>query len=157
MWYVLALIILLEITLNFTRQDTRAHIKEHPKIIPYLVIHHIANCFLLYGWILNNTFMLIFHALCCVFIIIYWHTNKYCQLTVHVNKIVGTDDSEPFKDILYMLGFKSIPLWNVVWNHVLVIAIAFISIYKIRNNIKKSNLKIKNSGLGSNENINNKL
>ena len=133
MWLLFISIILLEITLNLTRPKTTECIKKHPCALFSLIVHHIANCFLLYGWILNNIPLLSIHILVCVSTIIYWITNSnLCDITVYVNRICGWDNKEPFHDLIYFLGFKKIPLWNSLWHYILVSLIAFISIYKIR-------------------------
>lgn len=133
MWLLFISIILLEITLNLTRLKTTECIKKHPYILFSLILHHIANCFLLYGWILNNITVLSIHVLVCVSTIIYWITNSnLCDITVYVNRICGWDNKEPFHDLIYFFGFKKIPRWNSLWHYILVSLIAFISIYKIR-------------------------
>lgn len=133
MWLLFISIILLEITLNLTRPDTMKCIKSNPKSLFWLIFHHIANCFLLYGWILNNITLLSIHVLVCLSTIIYWIINSnLCDITVYVNRICGWNDNEPFHDLIYMTGLKKFPLWNNLWHYILVLIISCISIYKIR-------------------------
>lgn len=132
MWKLLILIILLEIILDFSTSDTMICIKNHPKIIFRLALHHIINCFLLYGWILDNPILLLIHILIAISVVIYWLLNSnLCDLTVDVNETCGWKKDSPFKDLLYMSGIKSIPNWNRLWHYVLVLIVASISIYKL--------------------------
>lgn len=132
MWKLFILIILLEIILDFSTVDTIKCINFHPIIIYRLILHHITNCFLLYGWIFDNAILLLIHILNAISVVIYWLSNSnLCDLTVNVNDICGWKKDAPFKDLLYMSGIKSIPNWNILWHYVLILLLAFISVYKL--------------------------
>jgi len=133
MWLLFISIILLEIIINITTSKTTECIKSNPIVLFWLVLHHITNCFLLYGWILNNISLLSIHVLVCVSTIIYWITNSnLCHITVYVNRICGWDEKDPFHDLIYMTGLKQFPIWNNLWHYILVLLFASISIYKIK-------------------------
>lgn len=132
MWKVLIFIVLFEIILNFSTSDTIECIKNHPEIISKLVIHHIFNCFLLYGWLLDNSILLLVHVTTSISTIIYWLSNSnLCDLTVNVNDVCRWKKNAPFKDLLYMSGIKSIANWNSFWHYILVVGVASISVYKL--------------------------
>jgi len=138
MWKLFVFIVLLEIALNFTMRDTFECIKDHYNVVFWLILHHISNCFLNYGWLFNNMIILSIHLLTTISTLIYWLSNSnLCDLTVYVNKICGWDENASFKDLLYMSGIKSIPFWNKIWHYVFIILSGCISIYKIRRNIVK--------------------
>ena len=50
MWKLFLFIIILEIIVNFSMKDTMKCITAHPEIMLKLILHHIFNCFLLYGY-----------------------------------------------------------------------------------------------------------
>lgn len=130
--YIFILVILLEIILDFSMPETMKCIRSHPEVAIKLILHHVVNCFLLYGWILDNIILLWFHVLVSILVIIYWLSNSnLCDLTVDVNNVCGWKKDVPFKDLLYISGIKSIPNWNSRWHYILVVAFASTSLYKI--------------------------
>lgn len=132
MWKLFILILLFEIVLNFSMTKTLECIRHHQNVAVLLILHHISNCFLNYGWLFNNRIILIIHVLTCISTLIYWATNSnLCDFTVYVNKICKWNEKAPFNDLLYMSGVKSLPLWNKIWHYIFVILSGTISIYKI--------------------------
>ena len=132
MWKFFILLIVLEIVLDFnTSQTYQCLIDNHAVILP-LIIHHIANGFLLYGWILIHRVFLFAHLIIVIAIIVYWKTNNNrCDLTIYVNRLCHWHKDKPFHDLLDMIGLKSTYLWNEYGHYLFITFGAVISLWKI--------------------------
>jgi hypothetical protein len=134
MWLFIIIIsiIFIEILFNFKDAKSRETLLEQPNVLFVLIIHYIANGFLLYGWLFDNTNILFFHIVCCIFIMIYWTFNKgFCHLTLYVNEKCDWNETH-LKDLLYLSGIKSTTLWKEKKLHYVIISLlGMISLYKI--------------------------
>lgn len=134
MWKIFVFIVILEITLDFMISPTIECIKKSPNVGFWVILHHITNCFLLYGWIFNNVLLLKLHIFICLVTTFHWIINSHlCDLTVYVNEACGWEETAPFRDLLYMIGIKTNPYVSIIWYYMLVIFLSFISYYKILN------------------------
>jgi hypothetical protein len=98
-----------------------------------IILHHLSNCFLLYGWIINNHIVSALHILVVLFTILHWRFNRNrCALTVKVNQQCGWDENKPFHDILDAIGLKRLPAWNEIWHYVFIAVGAGISMFRVK-------------------------
>ena len=132
-WIIFIFVILLELILNFMRPNAIEELLNKPITLIILILHHIANGFLLYGWLFDNTIILITHVICCLFIMIYWSLNNgLCHLTVYVNEKCNWDKNHHLMDMLYFSGLKSTTYWKEKKIHYLIVfVLGIISLYKI--------------------------
>lgn len=140
MWITFTVIVFIEVVLNFTRPNAKDCLLNQPDVLTTLILHHIANYFLLFGWTFNDTRILIFHFICCLSSVIYWMMNKhFCHVTVFVNEKCNWDKEEPFRDILYYSGIKSTKLWKEKRLHYVIISLlGLISLYKINKHLENN-------------------
>ena len=133
MWKLISIIILLEIILNFTRENAFDCLSKNPFLFSTLALHHVTNGFLLYGWLFNDKPLLILHIIFCIAIMLYWLNNRgFCDVTVYVNEKCGWDKTDHLRDILYYLGLKGSELWkNKNLHYVIISLLCSISIYKL--------------------------
>lgn len=129
-------IVILEIFIDAFNTQTYTCIintqNTNPSTALLILFHHISNCFLLYGWLINNRIVAILHLVIVIFTMLHWKLNRNrCALTVKVNQQCGWNENKPFHDILDELGLKRIPAWNELWHYVFIIVGAGISIMRL--------------------------
>lgn len=132
--YIFPFIIILEMLLDFTSPLTRACIAHQTGVAKLLILHHISSCFLLWGWLFNQSWILLAHVLVVIATFIYWKLNlNRCDWTIYVNRLCHWPEDKPLHDLLDMIGLKSTYMWNEV-GHYLVIALgAVISAWKLQS------------------------
>ena len=131
MWIVFVFILLLELILAFHNYQTSACI-NNKNVLYALLLHHVGNCFLLYGWIFSIKWILWLHILTVIGIAIYWKlNNNRCDLTIYINRMCGYPEDRPFHDLLDIIGLKELPLWNKVGHYLFILMGGLISIWKI--------------------------
>lgn len=127
-------ILILEIVLDFTNKKTYNCINKKPKIAKVLLLHHILNVFLMYGWLFDDKKINVIHILVVIGIIFYWKFNENkCNMTVEVNRECLWNEDEPFNDLLNMIGLKKLPMWNEIIHYLIIIIGGLISLYKFMN------------------------
>lgn len=133
MWKIIGVIILVEIFLNFTRKNSINCLLKNPFLLAILSFHHITNGFLLYGWLFDNKLILSIHVLFCIWIMIYWQSNRgFCDVTVYVNEKCGWNKTDLLRDVLYYSGLKQSKIWkNKKLHYVIISLCCLISIYKL--------------------------
>jgi hypothetical protein len=96
-----------------------------------LILHHIVSVSILVGWTVNNKYLLGLYVILVLSTLTHWNTNNnLCAITVYHNKLCGIDEKTPFKDIIYMLGFKNSKWWNSTGIYYYLVMSVLISIYK---------------------------
>ena len=132
MWLLFVAVLLLEIILDFVSRQTSECVQVNPNAGWLLIFHHITSCFLLYGWLFSNPFILFIHIVIVIGTIIHWKNNEnMCYLTVHVNKICDWPREKPFHDLLDMLGIKAKPWWNEYGHYIFILIGGIISLWKL--------------------------
>jgi hypothetical protein len=113
-------------------KDSIICIRNHPKILFILILHHFLSSFLLVGWLLQYKPLLLLHIFVVIGTIIYWRQNEnLCGLTTYVNNICGWNQEKPFHDLLDIIGLKKLKSWNEMGHYIFIIIGASISLYKI--------------------------
>lgn len=134
MWLLFVSIVILEIILDFANRETSECVRSNPIAGWLLIGHHITSCFLLYGWLFSNSFILLTHVLVVLGTIIYWKSNNnLCDMTIYVNEKCGWHRDKPFHDLLDMVGLKDKPMWNELGHYLFIIAGGLISFWKLLN------------------------
>lgn len=131
MWILFVFILLLEVLLAFSNYQIRTCINRDEKALYLLLLHHVGNCFLLYGWLFSNKMILLLHILTVIGTAIYWKlNNNRCDLTIYINRKCGFPEYAPFHDLLDMSGLKGLKLWNEIGHYIFIILGCVISLYK---------------------------
>jgi len=78
-----------------------------------LLLHHIINIYAQFGWLSNTRFLLQCYIFTCILVLYHWNSNNdKCFLTEKINKKCIIDTNQPFRDILYAIGFKHLKQWK---------------------------------------------
>ena len=105
---------------------------ERMEIITHIIIHHFANTFLNFGWLIDNFWIHIVHIIICVGVIIYWANNNYrCDYTIYVNRLCKWHPDKYFNDIFEILGFKKYRTWHTIIHPAILLLGAGFSLSKI--------------------------
>lgn len=96
------------------------------------IIHYIITIFCLFGWIIPNCYVLVFHASISIVVIIHWITNNNeCILSQLNNESRG----EFTKNLLSLIGVKfdlDIDKYSLyVLSYTILSIIVIISLYRI--------------------------
>jgi hypothetical protein len=131
--YIFYFIVLLELIIDATNSQTNMCMRRNLNATLLIILHHISNSFLLYGWIINNHIASALHIIVVLFTILHWRFNRNrCALTVKVNQQCGWDENKPFHDILDAIGLKRLPAWNEIWHYVFIAVGAGISMFRVK-------------------------
>lgn len=134
MWFLFVFILLLELLFAFRNYQTSACIKNR-QVLYALLLHHIGNSFLLYGWLFSNKLLLMLHILTVIGIAIYWKlNNNRCDLTIYINRMCGYPEDRPFHDLLDIIGLKELPMWNELGHYIFIMVGMLVSAWKIGYN-----------------------
>ena len=96
-----------------------------------ILIHHIFNIYLQFGWLSNNIILLLFYSFINIFTLLHWSSNNnYCFLTQIINNMCNIPINEYFRDIWYFLGIKNLKNYDTL-HYIYLIITLFISIFKI--------------------------
>jgi len=126
------LLLLAEIIVDLMRVETRTCIRSNPHIIAPIIIHHVFNAFLLFGWLIPNVAVSYAHIATVLFTIFYWKWRyNRCDLTVYVNRKCGWNEDEPFYDLLAYFGVKHLPMWNEIGHYVVIVGALMMSVLRI--------------------------
>lgn len=103
---LLGIFIILSIVDSFTKY--KQCIKDHPKIIPEMILHRFVGTFIYVGWIFDNKIVLIFYLIFEVCIMLHWILNNWqCCLTQYENKVCGFDKNVKYDYIFQVLSNKT--------------------------------------------------
>lgn len=134
MWVLFVFILLLELLLAFNNYQSSSCIHNR-EVLYALILHHIGNCFLLYGWLFSIRWILILHILTVIGIGIYWKlNNNRCDLTIYINKMCGYPEDRPFHDLLDIMELKELPMWNELGHYIFIFVGLLISSWKLWDN-----------------------
>lgn len=127
----LLFISLVSLILDLQDENTSKCVDSHHEILYVLVIHHIFDTFLYFGWLFNEKIILLIYILTVIFIMIYWILNaNRCDMTLYVDKICGWNNDVMFNDFFARFGLKSYDLWNNFGNYLLLIFLALFCVHK---------------------------
>jgi hypothetical protein len=131
MWVLFVFILLLEVFLAFSKSQIKTCVNKDKNALYLLLLHHVGNCFLLYGWLFSNKVILLLHIFTVIGTAIYWKVNNNrCDLTIYINRECGFPENAPFHDLLDMSGLKSVPMWNEIGHYIFIVLGCLISVYK---------------------------
>ena len=131
-FYLFVSFLLGEIIVDWMRPATRECVHNNPLIATAILIHHVFNAFLLFGWLIPSTAVRYAHILTVLFTVIYWKWRyNRCDLTVYVNRTCGWNLDEPFYDLLAYVGIKHLPLWNELGHYIVIIVSLAMSVLGI--------------------------
>lgn len=131
MWIVFVFILLLELLLALSSYQNTPCIHNR-EVLYALILHHIGNCFLLYGWLFSVKWILLLHILTVIGVFVYWKLNdNQCDLTIYINRKCGFPEDKPFHDLLDIIGLKELPMWNEVGHYIFILLGAATSAWKI--------------------------
>ncbi len=83
-------------------------------VISVLVVHHIINTFVLFGWLFNHLFFLILYLSAPFIACFHWKNNNgMCQFSIEVNRNCGFEESTMLNDILKVLHLKTKPMYFI--------------------------------------------
>ena len=106
-------------------------IKEHPRIIPELLLHRLIGTFIYLGWIFNNKIVLIFYLLFELGILLHWCTNHFkCCLTENENKICKFDKKERYDYVFRMFSDKTAVRIAIIAKAIIVLYVIYKIFYK---------------------------
>ena len=126
------LLLLAEVFVDFMRDETRTCMLSNPYIIAPILIHHVFNAFLLFGWLIPNVAVSYIHIFTVFFTIFYWKWRyNRCDLTMYVNRICRWNKDEPFYDLLAYFGVKRLPMWNEIGHYGIILRALLMSVFRI--------------------------
>jgi hypothetical protein len=99
-------------------------IKNHPKIVPELIIHRLASLFIYTGWIFNNKIVLIFYLIFIIGIVIHWITNNnICFLTEYENKVCNFPKNTRYDYIYRIFNPSTATIITILFNIFILITV----------------------------------
>lgn len=102
------------------------------KIISLLILHHIINVFVNFGWLFYSPILLVLYIISIPVMYIHWYlNNNTCKVTTDMNKMCGWDEHTYFNDIFNILGFKKYENWDKIYHNVFIGLGISIAIYKL--------------------------
>ena len=104
------------------------------KIIILLLLHHIVNVFVNFGWLFYSPILLMLYIISIPSMYIHWYlNNNTCKITNDMNKMCGWADNTYFNDIFNILGFKKYENWDKIYHNVFIGLGISIAIYKLKH------------------------
>lgn len=102
------------------------------KIIGLILLHHIINIFVNFGWLFYSPILLILYIISIPVMYIHWYlNNNKCKVTSQMNNMCSWDEHTYFNDIFNMLGFKKYENWDKIYHNVFIGIGLSIAIYKL--------------------------
>jgi hypothetical protein len=104
------------------------------KIVCLLLLHHIINVFVNFGWLLYSPILLVLYIISIPVMYVHWYlNNNTCKVTTQMNNMCGWSENTYFNDIFNILGFKKYENWDKIYHNVFIGIGISIAIYKLIN------------------------
>lgn len=118
---VFSLLVFFSIIIDLRNPQTKTCIKNNPKVLPSLILHHLFSIFAYFGWMISNKTILQIYLLVPPLLYIHWKTYGYCYWTVLTNRQCGWDKGKNLNDLLEYFNLKDTSFLDTIPYYLLII------------------------------------